>query len=272
MKSVYNEQRYLNDDFSALMYFEKGREAYKKNEENSLEKNKDIIKYYDIYLDYIADELLKHNFRSSLDYSIALGYLIRKGYLSEGLEFNSKVPDKEITGKLGINIVQGNGCCRNITGIHKDIFDRLNINIIPFYCYQGIDIFNNGLNEEANHIINLVEYDNNMYGIDIYNNNLLFHFKNPFIMRSISNYRDEKLRYKPYYELIVDGKTIDDIKDKIKLFDNYSKEKAISSIEYEIDIEFEIENYLFARQDRLNNFHEKTKSLRKNIISRINIK
>ena len=53
MKSVYNEKRYLNDDIEASKYFEQCRKNYSKNQEESLEKNKDIIKYYDIYLDYI---------------------------------------------------------------------------------------------------------------------------------------------------------------------------------------------------------------------------
>ena len=110
MKSVYNEKRYLNDDIEAYKYFEQCRKNYSKNQEESLEKNKDIIKYYDIYLDYIADELLKLKLKSSLDYSIALGYLINKGYLSEELKFDSEVTDKEIIGKLGISILQGSGC------------------------------------------------------------------------------------------------------------------------------------------------------------------
>ena len=59
------------------------------------------------------------------DYSIALGYLINKGYLSEGLKFDSKETDKEILGKPGISILQGSGCCRNICDMQKDIFERL---------------------------------------------------------------------------------------------------------------------------------------------------
>ena len=271
MKSVYNEKRYLNDDIEAYKYFEQCRKNYSKNQEESLEKNKDIIKYYDIYLDYIADELLKLKLKSSLDYSIALGYLINKGYLSEELNFDSEVTDKEIIGKLGISILQGSGCCRNICDMQKDIFDRLNIIIIPFYCYQGFD-FNKGLNKQANHIINLVEYNNNLYGIDLYNDSLLYHFKKPFIMKSISSEVDSKLRYKPYYEIVIDGRNIEEIKDRVKKFEMYSKEKPINYFEYEMGIRYEVENILFENKNELNDFHNKTKLLRKNIISRMNIR
>ena len=135
MKSIYNEQRYLYD-IEALEFFEQGRDTYKKYVEDSLEKNKDIIKDYNTYLDCIVDELLKYKFHSSIDYSIALGYLINKGYLSEGLNFDSKETYNEILCKLGISILQGSGCCRNICDMQKDIFERLKIDIIPFYCYQ----------------------------------------------------------------------------------------------------------------------------------------
>ena len=269
MKSIYNEQRYLYD-IEALEFFEQGRDTYKKYVVDSLEKNKDIIKDYNTYLDCIVDELLKYKLDSSLDYSIALGYLINKGYLSEGLIFDSNETDKEILGKLGISILHGSGCCRNICDMQKDIFERLNIDIIPFYCFQGNDFFNRGLNKKANHIINLVEYDNNLYGIDLYNNSLLYSFKNSYIMKSISSVKDTRLRYKPYYEIILDGKKFDNIKEEIKAFESYSKEKTISSFQYEMGLKDEIENILFNNKDQLERFNNKTKTLRRDIISKMN--
>ena len=269
MKSIYNEQRYLYD-IEALEFFEQGRDTYKKYVEDSLEKNKDIIKDYNTYLDYIVDELLKYKLESSLDYSIALGYLINKGYLSEGLIFDSNETEKEILGKLGISILHGSGCCRNICDMQKDIFERLNIDIIPFYCFQGNDFFNRGLNKPANHIINLVEYDNNLYGIDLYNDSLLYSFKNSYIMKSISSVKDTRLRHKPYYEIIIDGKTLDNIKEEIKAFESYSKEKTISSFQYEMGLKDGIENILFNNKDQLERFNNKTKTLRRDIISKMN--
>ena len=272
MKSIYNENRYLNGDRGALIIFDKCREEYKKKKEQSLEDNKELIDNYNIYLDCIVDELLKYNLDSSLDYSIALGYLINKGYLSEDLVFNAKESDKEILGKLGISILLGNGCCRNICDMQDDIFKRLNIDIMPFYCFQGIDLFNRGKDMPANHIINLVEYNNNLYGTDLYNSSILYHFKGPFIMKSISSTHDESLRYKPYYEMMLDGKSLDEVKKKIEMFRNYSKIKPISYFEYEMGIKNEIEELLFSNQDKLKDFNNKTKILIKDIIKRINSK
>ena len=268
MKSIYNEKRYLDGDIDSLKYFEKRRKIYNNDKEKSLELNKDVIKYYDIYIDYIVEELLKLDLDSSIDYSVALGYLINKGYLSEGFNFESKVSNNEIIGKLGVSILLGSGCCRNISAMHEDVFKKLNIDIIPFYCYQGTG-FLKGLNKEANHIINLVDYKNNLYGIDLYNDSLLYHFKNSFIMKSLSSEMDAKIRYKPYYEMIFDNKDLDKIKERIKLFNDCSKKDHISYFQYEMGIRYEIENYLFEKKDELNDFHNKTKLLRKNIISRI---
>ena len=272
MKSIYNENRYLNGDIEVLTIFEKSSEEYEKNKEKSLEENKDLIDNYNIYLDCIVDELLKYNLDSSLDYSVALGYLINKGYLSEDLVFNAKESDKEILGKLGISILLGSGCCRNICDMQEDIFKRLNINIMPYYCFQGFSLFNRGIDMPANHIINIVEYKNNLYGTDLYNRSILYHFKSPFVMKSISSTHDESLRYKPYYELMIDGKKLEDVKKKIEMFNSYSKVKPISYFEYEMCIRNEIEELLFTKQDKLKEFNNKTKVLRKDIINKMNSK
>lgn len=269
MKSVFNEKRYLNGDVETTEYFEQSRKSYKEKVDKSLEKNKDVIKDYSTYLDCIIEELLKFKLDSSLDYSIALGYLINKGYLSEGLKFDSKQNDKEILGKLGISILQGSGCCRNICDMQKDIFEKLNFNIIPFYCYQGNNFLDRGLNKEANHIINLIKYNDCLYGIDLYNGCVLYHFNDSFTMKSISTNHDEKLRYKPYCELIIEEKSIEEIKEKIKLFDRYSRVIPINSFVYEMIIRNEIESLLYENRNELNVFHNKTKILRKDIIQKI---
>lgn len=268
MKSVYNEKRYLNGDVEAIKHFEQIRKTYKENIDKSLEDNKDIIKDYNIYLDYITEELLKYKLDTSVDYSIALGYLINKGYLSEGLKFDSKETDKEILGKPGISILQGSGCCRNICDMQKDIFERLKIDIIPFYCYQGFD-FKQGINKEANHIINLIEYNNNLYGIDLYNGCGLYHFRDSFTMKRISSNSDELLRYKPYCELIIDGRSLEQIKERIELFDSYSLLKPINSFVFEMIIRNEIETLLYENRNELNEFNNKTKILRKNIVKKL---
>ena len=146
MQSLYNEDRYLNNDIESLEYFEERRKKYQLDLITSLEKNREVIKLYDTYLDCIVEELLKYNITNPLSYSLALGYIIKNGILSDDF-FEPKETDDEIIGKLGISIVLGKGCCRNVCDMHQDIFKRLNIDTIPFYCNYEKFIFTNNLNK-----------------------------------------------------------------------------------------------------------------------------
>lgn len=268
-KSYFNDFNFLCEDKETMDFHNIVKNKYKKSIEESIEENKNIIYDYDRYIELIADELMKFKFNSSLDYSVALGYLIDKGYLSDKLNYKTEVAKNEILAKLGISILLGSGCCRNVSDMHKDVFNKLDINSNPFYCYQGVNFFNKGENKEANHVINLVNYEDNLYGIDLNNSCLLYHFVNPFIMSSISSVHSEKLRYKPYYDYVFDDKTINEIEDKIVLYKDCSKKKKISFFEYEMEIKDRVENVLFENRSELIDFHNKTKTLRKKIINNI---
>ena len=269
MKSLFNEDRYLNDDKESLEFFLRERNIYLKKVQNSRDKYGKAINYYDTFLDVVCAELLKLDLDNSLEYSIALNYLIDKGYLSDNNLFESRVSDFEVLSKLGMSIIWGSGCCRNTSDMHKDVFDKLELKTIPFYCYLGNDFLGRGKNNCANHVINLVEYNDNLYGVDLYNNCIIYHFKNPFIIKSISSYYNDTLRYKPYYEIIADGRELDDIRSRINEFSDYSTRGAISSLEYESDIKYNVKKKLQANESELANCFEKTKVLKKQIIQEV---
>ena len=269
MKNIINEKRYLQNDLESISYFNECRKKAEEEIAKSLEENKEAIYLYEKYLDYVTEELLFYNFKNALEYSIALGYLIKKGYLSENIEFKFQESSKEISCKYGISILSGGGCCRNFSDIHEDICKRLSINIIPFYCYEGKNFLDTGLNKPANHIINIIPFDNNLYGIDLFNNLLLYGFKNAFIMKSISTNHDCLLRYKPYYDIILNKKSLSDLKERIKEFEQYTKIRTISSFQYESVIRSSVEEILFNNMNRLVRFNDKTHTLRKEIISKI---
>ena len=265
MDSIFNENRYFNNDEEANIYLLNKRNEYLGIKAYEEEKYRDSLFYYDIFLDEIAYLLEKGNYKSSLEYSIALGFLIDNGYLSDNFTFEAGVSDKELTSKYGISIVSGRGCCRNIVDVHRDIFDRLNIDILPFYCYQGISFLSKPINKPANHVISLIGYNDNMYGIDLYNNSLLYYFKEPFVMNSISTYYNGSLRYKPYYEYILDGTSLEELKKRASIFSKYVG-KRISSMEYEDEIKFEVFKNLQNNEASLDRFFDKNKVLKKEII------
>lgn len=260
--SVYNEKRYLNGDQEALDFISELREEYIEEVEDDRENYYEAITEYEDFLNELADELLKYDLNDSLEYSIALSYLIDKGYLSVDHKFRHRESLEEVNGRLGMNIVSGRGCCRNIVDFHKAVFDRLNISLKPLYCYEGI---RSGSNSYANHVMSLVEYDNNLYGIDLHNGNALFRFKKPMKLSLISTLNSGKVRYKPYYELVTGESDLETIRDNLKRYEEYSKKKAISPLIYDLEIKHRTRDLMKSKKDKLEKFSEKTKVLKKSI-------
>lgn len=267
MKSIFNEKRYLNGDSEALEEFRLLREEHLEEQAEDFEKHHKIIAMYDSFLDELASELEKYNLTNPLEYSIFLNYILDSGYLSNDCTFRHKESNKEITGKLGINVVLGEGCCRNISDFHRDIFNKFELTSIPFYCYQGLG---RGINKCANHVINLIEYRDNIYGIDLHNHGFLYRFKKPLVMDSISMFDKGKLDYKPYYGLIVDGDSLENIKKNLKTFEECSKKKTISAIEYDCNIRYFAKELVRRKRNELIKFDQKTKQLKKTIASGLN--
>ena len=264
MKSIFNEKRYLNGDSESLEEFKLLREEHLEDEAEDFEKYRRTIADYDSFLDELVSELEKYNLTNPLEYSIVLNYILDSGYLSKDCTFKHKESNKEIIGKLGVNVVLGEGCCRNISDFHRDIFDKLELKSVPFYCYQGMG---RGINKRANHVINLIEYKDNIYGIDLHNNGLLYRFKKPLVMDLVSMFDKGRLDYKPYYGLIVDGDSLENIKKNIKAFEECSKKRSISAIEYDCNIKYMAKELVKRKREELIKFDQKTKQLKKTIAS-----
>ena len=227
----------------------------------------DALQKYEEFIIKLAKFIRSLGYKNSLDTSFCLSYLIHCGYLSVDKEFSDKAPDPEteITAKLGINIILGDGCCRNYSSIHHNVFSRLGLPSEYFYCYQGIQLFGKTKAVPANHAINLIEYDGNTYGIDMYNVNNLFHFIDSHNLQEIATERRSILRYKPHYELEMGESTIEDIKRKLERFAECAKKRAINPFDYEADIKYEIKKKIRSQEAEFEDFHQETKSLKKEI-------
>ncbi len=264
MNECYDEELYLNSEY-LIEYYSKLGVKYT----NLVEREKiiyaDVFYYYDLLLDRTIKLLRNIGFNNSLEYSIALSYLIECGYLSKDFVFKPGIDTNEIKTKMGISIIDGVGCCRNFSSLHKDIFDKMDLSIKPFYCYEGNNFFKKSRKRAANHVLNLVEYDDNTYGIDLYNNNMLYHFKNKYFLKSISSYYSGDLRYKPYYELMMGESNIEDIKKTLELFDEYSTRSFISPLEYE-EIKYDTSKRMKKEEDSLYDFFNSTSDLKEKVL------
>jgi len=263
--SIYNEKNYLfNTD--TLDTFQR---MYDKNSERwKAEKSvfKDTLDKYDEFIYEVAKLLHELGYSSALECSLLISYLIDSGALSNDFIFMSKSPDpkKEISYKLGTSIVKGSGCCRNYANMHKDIFEVLQLPSDNFYCYQGL-ILKTGFNKPANHVINLISHEENIYGIDLYNGNRLYHFSKPLVMSEVSTKTNRKLLYKPYYEITIGESDLENIKRRLKRFQDYSERGIINPFVYEDEIKYDAKRKINDSYDTLYDFHQKTKTLKREI-------
>lgn len=231
-------------------------------------KYKTVLRLYDEFIGEVASLIKELGYSSSIEASIILSYLINNGYLSYEMEFKdySPLPEREIPGHLGTSIITGEGCCRNLAKMHEEVLKGLNLFSKQFYCYQGTTLFGKPDKSEANHVINLIAYQNNKYGIDIYNGNKLYHFKDPLTMAEIGTYTSFSLRNKPYYGVMRGEITIQEMLEELKEYESLSKSRVISALDFN-DMKYNTKRKLLESQPRLNRFHEKTKTLKKTIVA-----
>lgn len=222
---------------------------------------------YDLFITKVAEFIKSLGFKNGYEASVCLSYLIHNGFLSNDLEFSDMPPNQlaEITCRYGINIVLGDGCCRNYSAIHKEVFEQLGYHSELFRCYQGSNTFNRAKYAKANHVINLIQHEGVTYGIDMYNLNNLFHFIDPFILREISTSRRLHLRYKPHSELEYGESTVDEINQKIERFARYAEARAINPFDYEAGLKYKTKRKVRGHEKDYRDFHEYTKILKKEI-------
>lgn len=259
-KSIYDENNYLNND-DLINDF---KSDYKLRERVFLEEEKlykDTIDNYNNLIYELASLIKKLGYNNGLDSSILLSYLINAGYLSNEMKFTKKGQDDKISSKLGISIIDGYGVCRNYAAMHKDIFGYLSLYDKQLYCYNGIG---NGKRKPANHVINLIYYDSNYYGIDIYNGNRLYKFTNELDMLEISLYFSNHLRYKPYYEIITGESDESDINNNLFLFNKYSLNNYMNAFLYD-EIKHEIMKRVISDEKAYIEFYNNNKKLIKSI-------
>ena len=172
------EYEYLNDkyyygnekDNSLIYQMRKYYEYDKEKEKQEKEENILLINLYDEFIEKTAHTLKKLNKINNIFlYPLLLSNLIALGITSEyNKEFNIS-NSFDLSNHLGINVILGEGVCRNVNSFANDIFTKLGISSYPLM----ISLNNEDI--KPNHFITLVKLNNKYYGLDIYNN-LFFNY------------------------------------------------------------------------------------------------
>lgn len=256
------ERKKYNDFFSSY-----GTYCLNKRKE---EENKKI----DLYTDYhkfieicakLVNELgLPYN---TISTSFVIAHLIQIGYFSVDNEFVYDEDTKEdIWGKMGFYVVNGAGCCRHIADFANDIYSELDINSIPLSCYVGSDIPDSILDDNTNHLANLIYYEGMPYIYDLQNYSILRFISDKTAFNDILEakfYTFEPKFMGIYYN--VDSKVVDKL-----MYDFYDASKKCGIKDKEV---WEIENQtaiMISRNlDLIIDFSRDTKVLKKEISSRL---
>ena len=109
---------------------------------------------------------------------------------------------------------------------------------------------------------------NNTYGIDLYNGEKLFHFEKLFVLREISTTSNRRLLYKPYVEITFGERDIEGIKRRVAELIKCSKNEIISPFDYE-HLRADVKERMHSKRDIARDFHERNKSLIKEVASNI---
>ena len=221
LKTYYRETTF----YGKRIIIEQEKKQKKINENKTIYKEN--IKQYEKFIETVAkivNELALPN--NQISYTIIIARLIHEGWISRDLSFKVGKDKKvlDILGYLGIDVVNGYGCCRHISNICALLLKNLNVDSDYFYCYsdeKNISL-KEGIQKDANHVINLFTYENLYYGYDALNK--VFYIPiDGFQMESYVREQETKPRYlfmKADYDMVHSGKGLIEIENKKKTVPN----------------------------------------------------
>lgn len=258
MHILGDESLYLNDDgifLRELIYL--NRDEYL--EDVKLENNKyaSLINLYNTYISKISNlvsELeIKDNQISTIQ---VITKLLFNGVFSYDEIFKTDSGIKDIlVSRNGINVIDGTCCCRNVTDFVKDI-----MGIDEYPCViSHISDKHLAKEKEVNHTMNLVYYKGIPYGFDVCNNGNLYKMISEFEMIPFDDKKRYYTHYKPYYDMIYNGKSLSDIKTTLEYYKQVCG-NYISKEEYEEIIEL-ASIRLKSRKSLIYDFKNDTKDL-----------
>lgn len=281
MCEIYNEFSYLFKDFNSPIIkriVEKQLDYNKEIENNKIIYNENI-EYYNSFIKLVSKLIINIGIKdNSISYSRIFTNLLYDGYLSKKATFIPTTESKyffDIKGYLGIDIINGIGCCRHIASFYQDVFKNLDINGKALCCFNTSTIKNKCKYQpfisRANHVVNLLEY-NGLYYIYDSINNCYYYFSDfismhPYIINDNKPILNSPLYYKPYMDMIIFSSSYKEILNNITVFRNNCNYSSYYITSQEIfNILYETDNIYSKSYDILKCFREDSNKYVKNII------
>lgn len=204
---------------------------------NNNEIYRENIDAYEQFITVIVKVLKEVSLPScTISYAVSLSRMIHEGWLSNHLSFQktrdtSKLLD--ILGYLGIDVINGYGCCRHISSLYHKVWTHLNLYMDDLYCYASPYFISaeEGVYKNANHAVNAFLYNGSYYIYDalkgtfyLISDGFRMH---PYIREDIRE-RPKSLFYKPDCDIVYKNKTFHQLEMQIEKFSLDSTKPHIS--------------------------------------------
>ena len=194
-----------------------------------------LINSYNLYIELVKkliDEITPS--KDDLSKIHTIMNLLMEGIFSYSDKFEISSGRIDILhSKDGINILYGKGSCRHVSSFISDVMPQSRI----LTCVGEVNM---PYESEANHTINLIDYDGKKYGFDAINGGILYNFTNEFEMVPIDKETTPHLYYKPYCEIMFFRRSFVEIKELLEQI----KKNGNSAISHEQLSDIALSSYL----------------------------
>jgi len=275
MEIKYYDERYYLSKYGKTerKLLEYWKEKHKTESEIEKNDNLSLIFLYDEYINLVGKLVNEVSLDNSISKCLLISVLTQAGVFSfNGFEFGNV--DDILNTRLGLNILNGKGCCRNLSHFTKDIFISIND-----YC-ENLAVMSLNKKDKrkstrglANHMINLIEYDSILYGFDTACNfGTLYYFINSFELLPVEESQKSYMYYKPYIDFVYNYWTFEHLKQKLMLL-NENSGKRITESEYkdivkETDLKLEreislVQDFMKDTRTEISGIKEKIKMMKR---------
>lgn len=182
---------------------EQAKLKYVENNLKLYNQNKELVLMYNEYIEHIVElfDYIKNN-DSDLFYTIVFAILLEIGFFSADRKITlNEEMSEELIFKTGINIICGKGLCRNVAFFYEDVFKYFYNYPLKVCCFDKHGEVTEETKTYGNHVINLTDYHDTLYGFDL-TNRCIFKIKDYHKFEGLGF--DYSLEHKPNGDLLFD--------------------------------------------------------------------
>ena len=275
MEIKYYDERYYLSRFGITerKLLEYWKEKNKSDNEVEMTKYSSLISAYDSYIKLAGKLINEVSLDNSISKGVLISLLLQAGAFSYD-DFKYGNVDDILNTRLGLNVITGEACCRNVSNFMTDIFKSNGDfceNLTVTYLKKKDK--RKATREIANHMINLICYNGILYGFDIFDNfGTLYFFLNSYELLPIDSKEHSFMYYKPYLDYVYNHLSFEDLKNRLLLFKENGKniitQGEFKEIVAETDLKLTsdislVQDFIKDTNGKITDIKEKIKSMKK---------